>query len=154
MTASSLPEMNKKLSKFIKPSIFFQCSEDSFKDALVLFKSEIRKKKNGAIYLAGFSLECYLKYCIYKDRKKVEEKEVKKLGHNLAELFARLKITKDTAQKLHIQLEDINAWFCRINEIWYNEIRYVPKEIPKRECEKFFKDVKNIRRLLWQIINI
>lgn len=145
--------MARRTRRFIKPSIFYQCSQDSFNDAQALLKSKKTKKKNGAVYFAGFSLECYLKYCIFRNQNSVDEFEAKRLGHNLSELFSRFRKASVFKNK-HIDLADINALLCNIDAIWYNEIRYVTKTIPVADCEKFVKEVSVIRRKLWEVINL
>ena len=146
--------MVKKLSR-IKVAVFHQCAEDSFQDAKILLESKKRRKKNGAVYLAGFSLECDLKYSVFSLQKynSVTKEQAKKFKHNLRELYEMIKprITKKNPYRVIPQ--DIDTAFTRVDDTWDNDLRYVSGAIEQDEARKFVEAVEKLRRIIWETTN-
>lgn len=139
----------------IKVEVFRQCAEDSFQDAKILLESKRRRKKNGAVYLAGFSLECDLKYSVFRLQKykSVTKEQAKEFKHNLRELYETIKPRIKKRNPYRIIPQDIDAAFTRVDDTWDNELRYVSGAIEQDEARKFVEAVEKLRRILWETTN-
>jgi hypothetical protein len=94
-----------------------QAADERWKDAQCL---HAQKRFQGAIYLCGYVLECFLKFvfCEMKNHKSIDLAEAKNLGHNLAELLDASRLGAALEQNRDLQLA-----FARINTHWSPEMR-------------------------------
>jgi hypothetical protein len=120
--------------RLVKAAVFRAASVERWKDAKCLHEAG---RFQGAIYLCGYALECELKYWVCRARsiERMEESEVKRLGHQLTELLDRADMAKRLSgnRDLHLAFEDIN-------ERWSTEIRYSSVIGSRRESDRFLKD--------------
>ena len=133
----------------IKKGRFWQVAEERWKDAECLHRSG---RFDGAVYLCGYVLECFLKYavCVRRGQAGLTEREAKSLGHNLAELL-------DTAGFRGILYEgkrqDLLLAFDRLNNRWSTELRYQPRSADFRFSRGFLNDTGALRNWLQQQLN-
>lgn len=99
---------------------------------------------DGAIYLCGYVLECFLKFviCEQRSQRSVELREVK--GHNLVELLDRSHLAVSLRQE-HI---DLFLAFQRVNAEWSVEMRYGAGRKSKAVSAQFLRDTKDLRNWL------
>ena len=125
----------------VKATAFYQASIERWRDARCLHEAE---RFQGAIYLCGYAVECYLKFCYCVSRKVagIEVQEAKRLGHELVELL-------DAAgySRLLIEERDLHLAFQRISDRWSTSIRYSGGAGTARESEQFLRDSMDL--LLW-----
>ena len=123
---------------------FRQAADERWKDARCLHNNE---RFDGAIYLCGYVLECFLKFaiCELQDRRRMELAEAKRLGHNLIELLDSLGSARRDALE-----ENRDLWlaFTRINNRWSPEMRYLGRASDKKACATFLQDTKDVRNWL------
>ena len=99
---------------------------------------------DGAIYLCGHVLECFLKFviCERRSQRSIELQEVK--SHNLWELLDRSHLTV-SLRKEHI---DLFLAFQRVNAEWSVEMRYEARRKSKTASTQFLRDTKDLRNWL------
>ena len=96
---------------------FRYVAEERWKDARCLHAN---KRFDGAIYLCGYVLECFLKFalCQVTNRRSMELTEAKRWSHNLVELLEGCGLGAALQRNLDLQVA-----FARINNRWSPEIR-------------------------------
>src|SRR5713226_2682633 len=121
-------------TRVVKATVFRQASIERLLDAKCLRDAG---RFQGAIYLCGYALECQLKatVCMARRVESLEEREAKKLGHELAHVLDAARLSG----KL-IENEDLQIAFSKIANRWSTEIRYSGGGSNKRECQRFLKD--------------
>ena len=121
---------------------FRQAAEERWKDALCLHRN---KRFEGAIYLCGYVLECFLKFAICKVRKRkhMDLSEAKRLGHNLFEL-----LDVSGSRNALVNNRDLHLAFIGINNQWAPEMRYSGRALDKKASENFLRDTKDLRNWL------
>ena len=102
----------------IKREVFRAASIERWKDAQCLRKAE---RFQGAIYLCGYTLECWLKFrvCVARRRLHMEEDEAKEFAHKLPEL-----LDASGEREAVLRNRDVLLAFHRICGTWSTEIRY------------------------------
>lgn len=128
--------------RYVRASSFREASEERWKDANCLHEAG---RFDGAIYLCGYVLECFLKFalCERKGQAALEIEEAKRLGHNLFKLLH--------ATRLSVQLsanEDLWVAFQRMNKEWSPEIRYRGRIRTRKDSRSFLDDTKDLRNWL------
>ncbi len=120
--------------RLIRVTVFKAASDERWRDAQCLYKAG---RYHGAIYLCGYAIECQLKAnpCTARRVESLEEREAKKLGHELAHVLDAARLSG----KL-IENEDLQIAFSKIANRWSTEIRYSGGGSNKRECQRFLKD--------------
>lgn len=121
---------------------FRQAAEERWKDARCLHANG---RFEGAIYLCGYVLECFLKFAICETRKhkSMDVAEAKLLGHNLFELLDVLRFSSPLVEK-----RDLRLAFDRINSRWAPEMRYAGQSANERSSEIFLRDTRELRNWL------
>jgi hypothetical protein len=128
----------------IAANSFRQAAIERLKDAQCLHNNQ---RFEGAIYLCGYVLECFLKFVICETRKQqgMDSGEAKRLGHNLIELLATSQLRNALAQN-----QDLWVAFQGINNRWSPELRYSGRTTDRRTSEVFLRDAKDLRNWLSQ----
>lgn len=104
-------------------------------DASVLLD---QRRHQGAIYLAGYALECLLKYAITRRQGDIYL-SAKFETHDLDELLlaAGLLPALQSARSIH-------AIYSEFAELWTVELRYRPKSITPKEASRLYEQVEEI----------
>ena len=111
---------------------------------------------NGAIYLAGYAIECSLKalICYGEHKDNLKDTTLFKRGvqganlHNLSSLFEATPLDFRKAFKLDQTNKLKNAWTTLL-ELWQkDELRYGHKLGDEKECKRFFEAVKELHALI------
>jgi hypothetical protein len=127
--------------RLVKATVFRAASIERWRDAECLHAAA---RFQGAIYLCGYALECELKYCVCVARgvARMEEREAKRLGHELPELL-------DAAGRARLlsRNRDLFVAFQSINSSWSTEIRYSGGRSSRKDSERFLRDSRVL--LLW-----
>jgi hypothetical protein len=105
---------------------------------------------NGAIYLAGYAIECSLKalICYGEHKNNLKDTAVFNQGvqgadlHNLWRLYEATPLCFRNAFELDRTNTLRNAWITIIKLWRKDELRYGHKLGDERECERFFEAVK------------
>lgn len=121
---------------------FRQAADERWKDAKCLHDN---RRFEGAIYLCGYVLECFLKFalCEVKNQSWMDLSKAKGLGHNLVELMDECNLGKALADK-----PDVREAFARINNHWAPEMRYSGRASDERTSASFLRDTKDLRNWL------
>ena len=135
-------DSRKRLQPRIPAKRFRQAADERWKDARCLHDN---KRFEGAIYLCGYVLECFLKFvlCELKSIRSIGLAEAKQLGHNLIELL--------DASGLGAALEqnrDLQVAFVRSNNRWAPEMRYSGRAADERSSAIFLRDTRDLRNWL------
>ena len=134
--------MNSRQARTIPANRFWHAAEERWKDAQCLHGNG---RFEGAVYLCGYVLECFLKFVICKVRKQksMDLSEAKQLGHDLVELLAVSRL-----ENTLVKNRDLYLAFTGINNQWAPEMRYSGKAPDKRTSEDFLRDTKDLRNWL------
>ena len=99
----------------------------------------------GAVYLCGYVLECFLKFviCETRSKKTMDLSEAKQLGHNLVEL-----LDASNLGAALVRNRDLHVAFTGINDRWAPEMRYSGKPTDRRSSEIFLQDTRDLRNWL------
>jgi len=121
---------------------FRQAADERWKDAGCLHANG---RFEGAVYLCGYVLECFLKFVICETRKRkvMNLSEAKQLGHNLVELLDASGLTGALRQN-----RDLWTAFAGMNGRWSPELRYSSRSIDQRASSDFLQDTKDLRNWL------
>ncbi len=132
----------------ISANHFRQAADERWKDAQCLHAN---KRFEGAIYLCGYVLECFLKFvlCEVRNHKSMDLNEAKQLGHNLIELLDASRMRATLRQN-----RDLLIAFDRINNHWEPQLRYSGKATDERSSEIFLRDTRSLRKWLEQQIRL
>ena len=121
--------------------LFYRCAIERIREAKVLIKSD--QKTAGAIYLAGYGVECILKALILNDTNPVDQGRVLQLFRgNKAHDFNWLKdlyLRSGGAQipaNMAIELSRVSSWSTAM--------RYVPRTYGINEIISFIRSVDAI----------
>jgi hypothetical protein len=131
-------------ARFVKATVFRAASQERLRDAQCLHESG---RFHGAIYLCGYAVECYLKFCYCMARRvsTIDEREAKRLGHGLVEMLDACGLSRRLAESK--DLRDLYIAFHRINDRWSTNIRYSGATGNSKESESFLGDAEWL--LLW-----
>lgn len=121
---------------------FRQAAEERWKDARCLHGNG---RYEGAIYLCGYVLECFLKFAICETRKhkSMGLGEARQFGHNLFELLDASRLRAALVRK-----RDLHLAFAGITERWAPEMRYSGQGTDRRSSEIFLRDTRELRNWL------
>ena len=121
-------------ARFVKATAFRQASIERLQDAKCLQEAG---RFQGAIYLCGYALECQLKanVCTARRAEFLEEREAKKLGHELARVLDAAGLRRKLSENV-----DLRTAFYRIANRWSTGIRYSGGGSNERECHRFLRD--------------
>ena len=114
-----------------------------FKDAETLLRTGIPERRNGAIYLAGYGVECALKAKICVDRGDYQL-DSKFFHHDLVRLA-----TETCKWKLMSLKKD--AWYGRLfylQTMWFVEMRYEVRSHDKEKVRQFIEKAKEFTKWL------
>src|SRR2546429_5719031 len=122
-------------------TLFESAARSRLEDAAVLLEHE---RFSGAIYLAGYALECLLKWAVTRRR-------------NLVYLPAELE-THDYERLLHetgllpqlARRPIIQAFFNELAQSWAPELRYLTRPVRKQEAEKLYDSMVVVYRWIHQ----
>jgi hypothetical protein len=118
----------------VKATVFRAASMERYKDAECL---HVAGRFQGAIYLCGYALECELKrrVCVARGIASMEEREAKRLGHELPELL-------DAAcmAKLLSGNRDLLVAFQAIVGRWSTDLRYSGGGSSRKDSDRFLRD--------------
>jgi|SRR5579863_451904 len=125
----------------VKAFRFRDAAEERWRDAQCLHAAA---RFDGAIYLCGYVLECFLKFviCGRRRQRSIELQEVK--SHNLVELLGRSHL----AVRLRQEQMELFLAFQRVNAEWSVELRYEAKRKSKAASAQFLRDTKDLRNWL------
>lgn len=128
-------------TRLIKATVFRAASIERWKDAECLHAAG---RFQGAIYLCGYALECLLKFriCLARGVPHLEEREAKRLGHELPELLDAAGLGGLLSRN-----SDLLVAFQAISSRWSTEIRYSGGGSNSRDSERFLRDSRAL--LLW-----
>ena len=120
--------------RVIRATVFKAASSERWSDAQCLYNAG---RYQGAIYLCGYALECQLKanVCTAWGVESLEEREAKKLGHELAHVLHATRLSRKLSEN-----EDLRTAFHGIADRWSTGIRYSGRKSNERECRRFLKD--------------
>jgi hypothetical protein len=112
---------------------------ERWKDAECLFRAG---RYAGAIYLCGYSLECWLKFhiCEARGTSQMEVSEAKQLGHELPVLLGKTGLAKKLREAR--ELRDLLLAFQKISNRWSTELRYSGSASDNVECKRFLQDTE------------
>lgn len=116
--------------------LYYRCADKRRVEASILSKAA---QPTGAVYLAGYVVECMLKVLIVETRTGIPQErlleDLKKIGHNftrLLELYLQGGGSRPPAGVVRA--------FTLVSD-WSSEIRYDPKEVQPSEADKFLDAV-------------
>ena len=135
--------MVQKSRRRTKRTVYEEISRRMLTDARFLFK---HGRWHGAVYLAGYAIECKLKaaVCQYLG---VEELPESFRTHDIRFLIRSAGLTETVNSD-----EVIQARFRRIDSMWRTEIRYAGKPYGKQEAEVFLDNVRRVVQWLDAIL--
>ncbi len=122
--------------------LFHRCARQRYDEAKVLFEAE---RNTGAVYLAGYSIECILKSLIL-----AASPPVKRTG--IIKTFRGVKAHDyDWLRSYYLKKggaqfpRDVTRHFASVN-VWSTELRYLPREVRAHEAQEFLKSALAILR--------
>lgn len=122
-------------------TVFREAAIQRLRDSEVLFAEH---RANGAIYLAGYAIECHLKYacCSLKDQTYLPA-SLETHSWNVLLTAAGL-VRAFAAQR--------RAWalFSSLVDQWSTALRYSTKRLPAGEATKLYKELKELYKCLEQ----
>lgn len=122
-----------------KASRFMELSARFIQDAKVLVKKNSRWAT--AFYIAGYSLECALKYAVcMREKRTILPKKYR--THRFDVLVDAADIRRELERLANARL---NAWYRRVNQLWSGSIRYAtgglaPGDV--RDAIKMFEELR------------
>lgn len=120
--------------------LFYRCAKLRYEEAQILLKNE---KPTGAVYLAGYSVECMLKSLILASVP--EDQAVSILGSfrgNRAHEYEWLRAEYRTRSG-RVFPGEINRRFAQV-DVWSTDLRYNPGTYRTRDAESFLEAAKVI----------
>jgi len=132
----------KKRPELVRATRFRAASEERWRDASCLHRAG---RFDGAIYMCGYVLECFLKFVLCERRGQacIELEEAKRLSHNLPALL-------DAAGLRPALTSEPDLWvaFQRISGRWDPQMRYAGKTEGEKSSEAVLRDTKDLRNWL------
>src|SRR5947207_2045733 len=130
--AHRMPRKSTPQSGATRGTVFQQVARVRLEDGAVLLENE---RYSGAIYLAGYALECLLKWAV-TERRQCVYLPLELETHDLAELLAQSGL-KRTLMRDH----DLSAKFDRLAESWGPELRYLAKEPTAKSANQLYQQI-------------
>lgn len=117
--------------------LYYRAAKQRFEDAKLLLNAQ---RTTGAVYLAGYTVECYLKALILSGvasrlREQLLETFRGRLGHDVTWL-ARL--YRDHVRK--VIPREVSRHLTRLTE-WSTDLRYETGALKKRDAKEFLESV-------------
>ncbi len=129
------------IPKSIDARRFYRCANRRGIEAGILFEAD---QPTGAIYMAGYVVECMLKALIIESRPDRFRgdllEQLKRIGHNITRLLDIYYQSGGSRPPVVV----LKA-FTLVGE-WSSEMRYDPRESPPSDAEKFLKAVAQINQ--------
>jgi HEPN domain-containing protein len=119
---------------------YYRAAKQRYDDALLLLHAE---RTTGAVYLAGYTVECYLKALILsgvapKRGKRILEMFRGRLGHDIAWLVELYR-----SQGSKILPRDVMRHLSRLAS-WTTDLRYETGTLKKRDANGFLESVRAV----------
>ena len=119
---------------------YYRCAEHRFEEAEMLLRNGY---STGAVYLAGYGVECMLKALILSSTPRSQEKALLdsfrgKAGHHY-DLLKDLYLLRGGAPFPR----DVNRAFSLVDG-WSTDLRYSPRETERREADAFVDAARRI----------
>ena len=124
--------------------LFYRCAERRLIEAEVLRKAD---QTTGAVYLAGYGVECIFKALILESLPARSQAETKRtfrgrLAHDL--YWLRDLYLGETRGRKTLPVEVVRAFVLVAD--WSTELRYIPLSIDAEETDAFLQAVKVIAK--------
>jgi HEPN domain-containing protein len=121
---------------------FYRCAFQRYEEAEVLFKAEYT---TGAVYLAGYGIECILKALVLMSVPAAARTEMLRSfrgreGHSLESLRSRYRMNGGARFP-----GEITEHFTLVND-WSTDLRYTPRSVRRSEAEVFLQAAAAIIR--------
>lgn len=132
-------------------------------DAVALQQTRDNERAAGAMYLAGFVVECLLKSELIRANpwvqgfrstellKTEEEKATWKLcyrSHELNQMLDRIQRMKVRARKTNVMRERVDIVLKQVCGMWTVYARYSPTRVTTRDADAFLGQVEEIKKWL------
>jgi HEPN domain len=121
--------------------LYYRCADKRRVEASILIKAA---QPTGAVYLAGYVVECMLKALNIEAQpgnlQGSRLEELKRIGHNLTRLLELYRQKGGSCPP-----PEVTRAFTLVGD-WSSEIRYNPKEVDLVEAEEFLEAVDQIFR--------
>jgi HEPN domain-containing protein len=120
--------------------LFYRCAIRRFEEAQVLFKAEYT---TGAVYLAGYGVECILKVLL------LTVVPAKQRGAVLQSFRGAKAHEYDWLRSQYLEKggarfpREINKHFTLVND-WSTDLRYLPRQVGMADAESFLKATEAI----------
>jgi hypothetical protein len=112
-------------------------------DAFVLLK---RGRYNGSIYLAGYAIECYLKFAICR-RKEHVYLPAKFEVHDWDRLINEAGLLPEIRAQ-----RNVNALYSSLADSWGPTLRYRTTMYAPREATRIFTEITQLYRFLTELV--
>ena len=125
-------------------TVFAEAARLRFADADVLFNC---RRFSGAVYLAGYAIECHLKYayCELKSQTYLP-------GHLETHRWEKLKhaagLDPAFAAQEHRKMK---ALFDALVETWSENLRYNTKSLPEREGTRLYNEMRELYKFIQEL---
>lgn len=120
--------------------LFYRAAKERFSDAELLLRM---KHTTGAVYLAGYSVECMLKSLILSGVPRKQEDEILAMFRGQAAHDFRW-LMRLYQQHGGVGIpRQLSSHFRRVRN-WSTNMRYSPRTIEQRQAKDFFKSVIEI----------
>lgn len=120
--------------------LFYRCAFQRFEEAKILQKSD---RGTGAVYLAGYGVECILKALVLNQLTKIQREEMLKSFRGMkAHNFVWLRNHYLNYRGLRFP-PNITQSFTLVSD-WSTEWRYLPHQLDPEETEIFMKATEDI----------
>lgn len=120
--------------------LFYRAAKQRYEDAVILIRLQ---RPTGAVYLAGYSVECMLKALVLESVPRSQELQI------LAQFRGQQAHSFDWLLRLYRNMtstnvpEEVLAYLIRVNT-WSTNIRYQPGAIDKDDAKQFVDSVEQI----------
>lgn len=118
-------------------SVFKEVARIRREDAAVLFEA---RRYRGAIYLAGYAVECLLKWAI-TDRCEITYLPAELETHDWDTLLPEAGLASSLRTN-----RPLRAVYSELAELWGPELRYLSKEPAPREAERLYQQMEQVYR--------
>jgi len=120
--------------------LFYRCAKLRYEDAVVLFKAE---HTTGAVYLAGYGIECILKALVLAQvGARGEGRMLSSFRGGSSHEYEWLRSQYLTHGGARFPT-DINQRLTLVST-WSTELRYSPRRVPRSEAEEFLASAEAI----------
>jgi hypothetical protein len=125
----------------VEARLFYRCAFQRYEDAQILFLRGDRT--TGAVYLAGYAIECILKALALSALAPAKQTELLQSfrgsrAHNYE--WLRTQYLQSGGARFP---RDVNAAFTLVND-WSTDLRYLPRTLKSDEADGFLTAAKTI----------